>query len=146
MCAAPKGNQFYKMAVENLGRPPKYETFEDLRDKMIAYFESQAKQKYPRYTITGLTSFLGFASRRDLYNQGERGQDFSHLIQNAINIIASCYENSLYSAAPSGAIFALKNIRPEEFKDKSEVDQKVISVNWHEEKTYEAKPQTDNND
>lgn len=143
--AAPKGNQFYKMAVENLGRPPKYETFEELHDKIVAYFESQSELKRPHYTLTGLAAFVGFSSRRDLLNQAERGQDFSHLIQNAINIIASCYENNLYSTAPAGAIFALKNIKPDEFKDKTEVDQKVISIDWHEEKTYEVKPQADDN-
>ena len=146
MCAAPKGNQFYKMAVENLGRPPKYETFEDLHSKIVAYFESQSELKRPHYTLTGLAAFLGFSSRRNLFEQGERGEDFYHLIQNAINLVASCYENNLYSAAPAGAIFALKNIKPDEFKDKTEVDQKVLTVNWHEEKTYEAKPQTDHND
>jgi hypothetical protein len=139
--AAPIGNKFYKLAQKTLGRPRYYETFEELQQEIIAYFKEQDSLKKPKYTMTGLTAWLGFVSRADFKAQGERGEDFSYLIKASINIVASCYEENLYSTTPAGAIFALKNIKSDEFKDKTEVDQKVTSVNWHEEKTYEAKPE-----
>jgi len=144
--AAPKGNQFYKLAVKSLGRPRKYETFEELQSEIIAYFEEQKRLKNARYTVTGLTSFLGFVSRQDLYAQGERGQDFSYLINMAINIVASCYENHLYSVSPAGAIFVLKNIKSDEFKDKTEIDQRLMSIEWKEEKTYETEQKANDSD
>lgn len=144
--AAPKGNQYYKLALKSLGRPRKYETFEELQSEIIEYFKEQDHLRKPRYTITGLTAFLGFTNRADLYAQGERGEEFSHLIKSAINIVASCYENNLYSPSPAGAIFVLKNIKSDEFKDKTEVDQRVTTVEWKEEKTYEAKPQANTGD
>lgn len=143
---APKGNQYYKLALKSLGRPRKYETFEELQSEVAAYFEDQDHLKRPRYTITGLTAWCGFTNRRDFVAQSERGEEFSHLIKMAINIVASCYENNLYSAAPAGSIFALKNIKSDEFKDKTEVDQNVINIDWHEEKTYEVKPETNTGD
>ncbi|HPQ35981.1 MAG TPA: terminase small subunit [Tenuifilaceae bacterium] len=144
--AAPKGNQFYRLAVKSLGRPRKYETFEELQSEIIAYFEEQKRLKNARYTVTGLTSFLGFVSRQDLYAQGERGQDFSYLINMAINIVASCYENHLYSVSPAGAIFVLKNIKSDEFKDKTEIDQRLMSIEWKEEKTYETEQKANDSD
>ena len=137
--AAPKGNQFYKLAVKSLGRPRKYETLEELQKEIIAYFEDQEQLKKPRYTVTGLTVWLGFTARKDLFAQAERNKDFCHLINTAITIIASCYESNLYSPTPAGAIFALKNLKPDEFKDKTEVEQKNINIDFHEEKTYETK-------
>ena len=137
--AAPKGNQFYKLAVKSLGCPPKYETLDDLQKEIIAYFEDQEHIKKPRYTVTGLMAFLGFSARKHLYAQADRGKDFCYLINTALTIIAACYENNLYSPTPAGAIFALKNLRPDEFKDKTEVEQKNINIDFHEEKTYETK-------
>lgn len=144
MCAAPKGNQYYKLALKSLGRPRKYETFEKLQKEIVDYFEQQNRVKFPRYTITGLTSYIGFTNRADLYAQAERGEDFSHLIKMAINIVAACYENHLYSVSPAGAIFVLKNIKSDEFKDKTEVDQKIMNVSWNETKTYDSKQEADN--
>jgi glycerol dehydrogenase-like iron-containing ADH family enzyme len=126
MCAAPKHNQFYKLAIKSLGAPRKYETIEDLHNEIIAYFEEFADKMKPKYTITGLTAWLGYSSRRDFYNQAERGQDFSHLIKNTINIICSNYEQNLHGMSPAGSIFALKNILSEEWKDKTEVTQTNI--------------------
>jgi len=124
--AAPKQNQFYKLAVKALGAPRKYETIEELRKEIVMYFEEYADKVKPKYTITGLTAFLGFSTRRDFYNQADRGQDFSHLIKTAITIIGSNYEQNLHGMAPAGSIFALKNILSDEFKDKTEVTQTNI--------------------
>ena len=74
-----------------------------------------------------------------MFAQAERNKDFCHLINTAITIIASCYESNLYSPTPAGAIFALKNLKPDEFKDKTEVEQKNINIDFNEEKTYETK-------
>lgn len=140
--AAPIGNKFYKLALRIAGRPRKYEKFEDLKKEIIAYFEDQASLKKPKYTITGLTAWLGFASRTDLYAQSERGEEFSYIIKEAVNLVASCYEENLYSQSPTGAIFALKNIKSSEFKDKMEVDQTTTNITWEEKKTYESKQET----
>jgi hypothetical protein len=86
---------------------------------------------------------MGFGSRADLYAQAERGEDFSHIIKEAVNLVAACYEENLYGQTPAGAIFALKNLKSSEFKDKTEVEQKVTSVTWNENKTYESEQEAD---
>ncbi len=103
-----KGNQYYKLAV-NLGRPRKIETFNDFEALVIGYFNEQKDLKKPKYTITGLSCYVGL-TKTDFNAQADRGRDFSDLIKKAKEIIENCYENQLYTTGCAGAIFALKNM------------------------------------
>jgi hypothetical protein len=123
--AAPKNNQFYKLALKALGAPRKYETYESLYEVIIGYFEDQREKVKPHYTVTGLYTWCGFSDKKAFVLQADRGEDFFTLIKTALNIVASCYENNLYTGNPAGAIFALKNMKSEEFKDKTEIDQTI---------------------
>lgn len=71
------------MAKKNkIGRPPKYETPEDLQAKTDEYFEYCKKyDEIPN--VLGYTVFLGFADRKSLLEQETRGEDFSHIIKKA---------------------------------------------------------------
>jgi hypothetical protein len=122
--AAPKGNKFYLLAT-NIGRKRKYKTVSSLQKAIIGYFEQQKRLRRPRYTISGLCVYLGFECRETFDKQVERGKEFSDLIKKTKQIVESCYEDSLYTSNPTGAIFALKNMG---WRDKSEVDQNIRTI------------------
>ena len=124
--AAPKGNKF-ALGLTTNGRPPIYKTPEELEIKINDYFESlydkDSGEFYERATITGLSLYLGFDSRKSFYNYGEK-KDFLHIIKRAQQVVEMSYENMLGSKAAGGAIFALKNMG---WKDRTEQE---ISKRW----------------
>ena len=161
---APKGNKF--AVGNNGGRPPIYDKPEDLIQACEDYFiyiqgefhEGTVKEKdektgkqvtrkvkvWDRYpepaTITGLTIYIGFADRGTL-DDYEKKDEFSHIIKKARKIVEYNYELKLHGDKNTGAIFALKNMG---WSDKQELEHSGnMHMNWHEEKTYEAKPETD---
>ena len=86
------------------GRPPKYETPEELQGAIDKYLvENEGK-----LTITGLVLFLGFCSRQSFYDY-EMREEFSYTIKRARLHIENYYESKLTGNNYSGAIFALKN-------------------------------------
>lgn len=138
--AAPKGNKY--AIGNNGGRPPLFSAIEEVQEKIDGYFtwiqgefhmeereegKGKAKKKvqvkvWDRQpespTITGLALFLGFDSKQSLYDYKKK-EEFSYPIKRALMVIENNYENALFSQAPSGAIFALKNM---DWSDKKEVE------------------------
>jgi len=104
---APFGNKF--ALGNNGGRPPKYETPEQLETKILEYFTSIDTETGNYPTVTGLALFLGFCSRQGLYEYRDK-DEFSDLVKRALTVVESHYETRLNSGAPTGAIFALKNM------------------------------------
>jgi hypothetical protein len=109
------------------GRPPIFETPEQMAKAIEEYFKSESK-----ITITGLCYNLGFESRQSFYDYEER-EEYSYIIKRARLRVEQKYEEKLSEQACTGAIFALKNMH---WKDKTEVDNNVNIVNWEEIKTY----------
>lgn len=127
--AAPEGNRF--ALGNNGGRPPLYETPEEMIEKAIEYFNIETqKNGICKPTISGLTFHLGFDSRRSWYNYKERSKEFLYAINRMQTFIESCYEKNLHGYSFAGSIFALKNINGEYWKDKTEqeVNQTVTNV------------------
>ena len=105
------------------GRPPLFETVEELRDKIDEYFktgvkkrsfivgraENQKEVSIPIPTISGLALFLGFESRQSFYDY-EKKDGFSYTIKKARLFIEVEYEEQLHYGNTTGAIFALKNM------------------------------------
>ena len=98
------------------GRPPKFETPEELDNQIDAYFLSleygedeygNTLRKSP--TITGLALFLGFCDRQSLYDYQNR-PEFSCIIKKARCMVEQGYEEALLTKGSTGAIFALKNM------------------------------------
>lgn len=130
--AAPLGNKF-ALGLETSGRPPIYENTEQLKEKIIKYFEDHLPQEikdesgeghlcYQRpITITGLCLYLGFESRQSFYDY-EKNEVFSYIIKRARLVIESIYEENLQGKTPTGSIFALKNM---DWSDKSEIDHNI---------------------
>lgn len=100
------------------GRPLKYKTLEELEEAIVTYFTENPQ--YP--TITGLALHLGFDSRRSFYNYQDRRQ-FSRVMKRAALKIESIHEANLYSGAPTGSIFWLKN---RDWKDKQEQEHSIL--------------------
>ena len=123
--AAPKRNLF--ALGNNGGRPPKYETAEEVRAKCIEYFESCIELD-EKITITGLALFLGFCSRKSLYEY-EKKEEFRYIIKNAMLVV----ENSYESKGTNFDIFALKNMG---WTDRQEIDmnanvkQNIDPIKW----------------
>lgn len=137
----------------NGGRPPFYETPEDMQAGIAEYFEyikgemaeikseltGQLETKWVRYpepaTITGLILYLGF-SHREALSDYEKKVEFSDIIKKGRTRVEHEYEKRLHGDKNTGAIFALKNMG---WKDK--IEQEIngnMGITWVEEKTYEA--------
>lgn len=124
--AAPKHN-LYALG-NNGGRPRIYENPEDLEIEIVKYFEYCIEKKV-NITISGLTLFIGFNSRETLHLY-EKRQEFMDIIKRARLSVTEAYEQELYSFKFGGAIFALKNIDKDNWKDKTEqeVSQTITNV------------------
>lgn len=94
------------------GRPPKFETPEELDAKIEEYFN----QDNLKPTITGMVLHLGFCSR-DAFYKYEKKEEFRYAIKNAHCRIEQKYEENLSDNNVAGSIFALKNLG---WKDKTE--------------------------
>lgn len=98
-----------KLTKNKIGRPPDYETPEEIKVIIKKYFKDCKKDKEP-LTITGLALALWFNSRQSLLNyQGKPA--FMDTIKGAKLKVENRTEKALYSKKiPTvGAIFNLKN-------------------------------------
>ena len=145
---APKGNKFAQGLTES-GRPPVYQTPEDLKEQVYEYFEyilgeyrtetnkwidEKGKEqsedveicirKPEAPTMTGLALFLGFSSRQSMYDYKSK-KEFSYIIKRATMIIENHHECRLDGDKTTGSIFALKNMG---WTDKQEVHQTVQEI------------------
>jgi len=100
--------------MAQVGRPPMFESAEQLQNAITAYFETTPD----RITISGLAYHLGFESRQSFYDY-EVKPEFSYTIKRARLFIENEYEKLLIDGNTTGAIFALKNFG---WTDKQEVD------------------------
>lgn len=114
------------------GRPPIFETVDDLEKSIDTYFNTGVKIRkiivgkapnaqvveIPVPTITGLCYFIGFESRQSFYDYEEKAE-FSYTVKRARLFIEVEYEEQLTMGNTVGAIFALKNMG---WKDKTETD------------------------
>lgn len=99
-----------------VGRPPKYETVEDMLPALQAWEESILAGETP--TITGLTLALNFGDKSSLYDYA-KNPEFTHSIKRAMLIVENGYEKALRESNAAGSIFALKNMG---WKDRQELD------------------------
>lgn len=137
MCAAPKGNQFWKLRSKH-GRDKLFESPELLWESACEYFEwcdenpfiqidfkgkDADKVEIPRmrpYTWDGLETFLEIESLRD-YKTNEDYKDFSQVITRIGKII---YDQK-FSGAASGFFNANIIARDLGLADKKEIDADV---------------------
>lgn len=112
------GNKF-ALGLTTNGRPPEYESADEMLDKISKYFEYiDSSEEKP--TITGLALFMGFESRQSVYAYAKK-KDFSYIIKRSQLIIQNWYELHLTDRNVAGIIFALKNMG---WSDKYEFDNK----------------------
>lgn len=125
--AAPKNN-LYALG-NNGGRPAHYKEPEDLELKVIEYFESCVTNK-TECAVSALCQYLGFVNRKSFDDYEKRSVEFSNIIKRARQAIEISYELDLRTFKFGGAIFALKNINKESWKDKTEqeVSQTITNV------------------
>lgn len=122
---APKYNTY--ALGNNGGRPRIYKNPKDLEKKIVEYFDYCIEKKQ-NITVSGLTLYVGFNSRDTLHSYKNR-KEYSDIIKRATLAVAEAYEQELYSFKFGGAIFALKNIDKENWKDKTEQDVKQTITN-----------------
>src|SRR6185369_3101942 len=114
------------------GRPPKFSTPEELEAAIESYFEECESKPLMTTdadgvetvlrdgkgnpvmnnatpTTAGLALHLGFAERQSLYDQKDRGENFSVVFKRAISRIFAHHEGRLSENNPTGSIFWLKN-------------------------------------
>lgn len=123
--AAPKYNLY---ALGNCGgAPSKFDSPEHLERQIIAYFDWCVSEKV-ECSMSGLHQFLGF-NDRDALLYYEKKQEFSGIIKRARQAVEMSYELDLRTFKFGGAIFALKNINKEYWKDKTEQEVKQTITN-----------------
>lgn len=128
--AAPKNNLF--ALGHHYGRPKQYPTALELHNECVAYFDWCVEAKEV-ITITGLCIYLEI-SRTTLmrWKNGDIDNEtdiFSNVITRAIAIVENSYEKKLDTFTFGGAIFALKNINKEYWKDKTESEVNQTNTN-----------------
>lgn len=130
--AAPKGNKFAE--GHGWGRPPAYNTPEDLLMMCDDYFESVTnKNGKCSPTITGLTFHVGFSSRSSWDDYKAKSNDFAYIVNRVKLFVESCYETNMHGFNWPGSAFVLKNMNSREWRDKSEVEQTVTTVSFKED-------------
>lgn len=118
-----------------VGRPPYFDTVEELQKKIDGYFEyikgddseDPKKFRYPEHaTITGLALYLGFTTRQALINYQEK-DEFVDAVKVAKLKIECAYEQAIFGKNAAGPIFALKNFG---WSDKREIEVKGTTINF----------------
>lgn len=130
--------------INNVGRPPFYNTAEEMQEIIDAYFEEckgkvltadngeiiRDKYGIPVYvdvhppTVTGLALALGFTSRRALLNYQEK-DEFVHTITRAKARVEQYAEERLFDKdGANGAKFSLAN-NFDGWKEKREIEADV---------------------
>jgi hypothetical protein len=89
-----------------VGRPRLIASPEDFNERAERYFEERADKPI---TVTGLALAVGLSSRESLDEYGRR-EEYSDCVKRAKARVQDAYEGRLWSNAPAGAIFALKNM------------------------------------
>jgi hypothetical protein len=124
---APKGNKF---AIGNTGgRPPAYETPEELEKECIKYFQYCVDEQ-EKATITGLTLFLGFCSRSSLVDYAKK-KEFTHILKRAKLTVEHSYEMT----GNTIDIFALKQMGwtdKQELQHSGEINSNLSSLSTEE--------------
>lgn len=83
------------------------------------YFTACQQNKEP-FLVTGLALYLGFCSRQEFYDYGNK-PEFRSVIAACRAQIEAGYEKRLDEPKPTGAIFALKNMG---WRDEKHIDHK----------------------
>ena len=128
--------------MAKVGRPPKYETPEQMQKVIDTYFaEDGAAWCYLSGEIKGGKSFCptveGLALALDMDRKTlleyQAKDEFSNTVKRAKQVIASTLEQRLYGNTVTGIIFNLKNNFG--WKDKQEVEQsgklEINQINLH---------------
>lgn len=127
---APKHNLF--ALGNNGGRPKVFETPTHLEQECNDYFEWCIENKEV-LTITGLALYLNVTLKTlSRWRNGlidNETQEFSPIINRAVQCIENAYEKKLDTFTFGGAIFALKNINKEHWKDKTEQEVNQTNTN-----------------
>lgn len=153
MCAAPKGNQFWKLRTKH-GRDKLFSSPEILWQSACEYFQwcdenplmeeviekirvngtgdELSRQQLPKmrpYTWEGLELYLGIYSLRD-YKTNEKYKDFSQVITRIEKIIY----NQKFSGAAAGFLNSNIIARDLGLADKKDVDATVrnIEINFED--------------
>lgn len=129
------------------GRPPKFNTPEELEKIIEEYFASCKPEylkddngnvmittkgvpiiKHNPYTITGLAIALGFVSRQSIYDYEDRNDEFSYIIKKARLRCENYVEKGTLSGdiPPAPGIFVLKNYG---WADNQSIDLINFSIN-----------------
>ena len=111
------------------GRPPKYNTPEEMQEAIDLYFETNPE--YP--TLNGLALELGFESRQSMYDYAKK-EEFSYTIKSALSRIEEKHERNLYEPGASGSIFFLKN---RDWTDKTSIDHTTKGESLNPPKTID---------
>lgn len=102
------------------GRPPKFNSIEELEGKIDEYIEERLKNK-EMPNKAGLCHFLDI-DKSTYCEYKKDNHRFSHAIKRFEKITENAWVQRLGGNSPTGAIFYLKNAFKEDYKDRHETD------------------------
>ncbi len=108
---------------EHAGRPPIFESPEEMQDKIDQYF-TECDDKDKPYTIMGLALSIGMC-RETLCEYAKNGT-FSDIVKKAKLTVEKSVEERLFSGNSTGSIFWLKNHAG--YKDKQEMEHSGVQT------------------
>lgn len=112
------------------GRPPKYETPEQIHDKIAEYLQWEEKTSKGKYTLEGAALFMGFASVQSMYDYEKRDSKFSYVI-NRYRLFLTHYhaQRLTWVGSYQGSSFWLKNFGG--YKEEATINQnQKIEANY----------------
>lgn len=91
------------------GRPPKFETYEDLYSRICFYFNECDNTKQ-HYTLSGLALYCGFCNVQKFKYQRTRSPEFDYVVSMSILMIEGYWDRLLYTKHWRAAIYMLKRL------------------------------------
>jgi len=110
----------------NEGRPLKFETVEQLQEKIDDYFQ-WAEQREKPYTIAGLALFLN-TDHKTIRNYEAKDQFFQTMQKARLKIITDKEERLNEGKATAGIIFDLCNNNSDLYSNKHDDKQRTINI------------------
>lgn len=110
------GGRGYQLVFRKSGPKSKYEDNDEFRATCQAYFRSLRIWNKP--SISGICLWLGI-TRETWYQYKKTRKDLRETVDAVELAIETAWIDKLGSSYAAGAIFYLKNFRPDEWKDRS---------------------------
>ena len=124
-----KGNIRDLLGKKTAGRPPKYEDYEEMHQKIWEYLEWEEATSKGKFTVEGCALWLGFASRQSMYDYKDKSPEFSYTMGRFLLFMKHYHAQRLtWAGSFQGSKFWLTNFGGYTEESTQNVNQTVTEV------------------